>query len=120
MPSDWVGKAMHAIANRPSHHDAHPGRRTRGFQVMVDQSYDDYLVEAARRRDISKVGYVRRAVAAMIAHDLGIPFTEVAQHAAQPGPFNRVGGHLRRGASHDNGKGHGMWTIPYLNSKEQR
>lgn len=119
MPNpDWVGRAMHAIAARPSSHDQHPGRRTRGFQVMVDKGYDDYLKEAAQRRNISKIGYVRRAVAAFIAYDLGVRFTDVTQHAAQPAPFLRPGGHRRTGASNDNGQGHGDWIVAHLIHKE--
>jgi len=81
-------------------------------------SYDDpfrvFLNEAADRRDISISAYIRRATAAFIAHDLGLPFTEVVRHTAMPKPRNPVQMEFPKGLSYDDGRGMGPWLIEGL------
>lgn len=85
--------------------------RKHGLYLFFDDEFKVLLDAAAEMRDMSLTGYARRAVAAFIAHDLGIPFEDVAKHAAQP---NNYGSTNRRGpikTTHDNGRGHGDWRI---------
>ena len=70
--------------------------------------------EACARRNISLTGYLRRAAAAMIAHDLKLPFEEVAQHAARPMPYGKHGGTFKKIKSQDDGKDFGYWIIAKL------
>lgn len=81
-------------------------------------SYDDpfrvLLDEAADRRDISLNAYIRRATAAFIAYDLGMPYTEVVRHTAQPKARNPEQMHFPEGRSYDDGRGMGPWLIEGL------
>ena len=81
-------------------------------------SYDDpfrvLLNEAADRRDISLSAYIRRATAAFIAHDLGMPFTEVVRHTAKPKARNPEQMSFPDGRTFDDGCGMGPWLIEGL------
>jgi hypothetical protein len=81
-------------------------------------SYDDpfrvMLNEAADRRDISLNAYIRRATAAFIAHDLGMPFTEVVRHTAKPKARNPEQMTFPDGRTFDDGLGMGPWLIEGL------
>ena len=84
--------------------------RGRGMFIPFDKEFAALLKEAAQHRDISMVGYCRRAIAAMIAHDLGLAFKKVAQYGAQPVPYGKSGAHFQQ-RTYDNGMGFGPWTI---------
>ncbi|ALY10800.1 hypothetical protein WILDE_13 [Arthrobacter phage Wilde] len=87
--------------------------RTRGMSIPYDPELHKLLIIAAQRRDISLVGYCRRAIMAMIAHDLDLPFKDVAQHGAQPVPFGKSGAHFKE-RTNDNGMSFGRWSITGL------
>jgi hypothetical protein len=73
------------------------------FQMTVGPRYTTLLADAAAHRGLSTTSYIRRAVAAFIAHDLGMEFTEVV--ADTP--------HVQ-GPSHgkwDDGTGYGQWRV---------
>lgn len=94
------------------------GRRRAGTLTLeFDLPFRAYLKDAAETRDMGINGYARRAVAAFIAYDLGIPFEEVTRYFAAPSKHGEV---LRRsdgsrqapsGESYDDGEGYGPWRI---------
>lgn len=109
----WQQRAMDRVRERQA--KTRKGQRKNGLYLFFDDPFRVLLDEAARRRGISMVGYLRRAAAAMIAHDLGVEFTEVARHAAQPRPYGGLTTHgLAPKTSYDNGEGHGDWVIERL------
>ncbi len=72
------------------------------MQALVDQA-------AREVRDISRNSYMRRAIMAMVVHDLGLDWSEVM--AKEPGIFNwDQDSRLQRLA----GEGHGPWRIVVL------
>lgn len=111
---DWRLKAIDSLSKRAHSHDKFPGRRTRGINVMFDPPFDGYLSSAAKARGMSKIGYMRRAVAAFIAYDLGIDRSDVTRHFARPVGYGRPGGFDRHEKTHDDGTGYGLWTIREL------
>lgn len=63
--------------------------------------------EAARGRDLALAAYARRAIMAMVAHDLGIPYSELMVGEGPVACFaNDV--QMERGLD---GSGHGAWNI---------
>lgn len=109
----WRERALERVHARQAANRQHSLRRS-GLYLFFDDPFRAFLDEAATQRDISLTGYLRRAAAAMIAHDLGIPFEEVAQHAAQPTRYGNPGGTAAKKRTHDNGQGHGLWRIKGL------
>lgn len=87
--------------------------------LVCDIEFRQLLRRAADARDMSAVGYVRRATAAFIAADLDLPFEAVASLTPRPAP---PGGVMRGlpveesprnnpGKWRDDGAGHGSWTV---------
>lgn len=72
------------------------------FQMSAGPRFTRYLADAAALRGLTTVAYVRRAVAAFIAADLDIPFTEVISDTPHP-----KGQSVAR---YDDGAGHGSWV----------
>lgn len=114
-PSDpgWKQRAIDRVHSRQAANRKHSLRRS-GLYLFFDDPFRAYLDEAATRRDISLTGYLRRAAAAMIAHDLGLEFEEVAQHAAQPNAYGNKPTGAKDKRTQDNGRGHGKWRIAAL------
>lgn len=88
------------------------GRRTHavsrlGLEIMPRCM--PLLMEAARRREVSPTGYIRRAMLAFIAHDLNMPFERVL--ATDP-RFSPPGS--RRAIDDPEGKLGGPWDIEDL------
>lgn len=76
------------------------------------------LRQAAESRGMSSSGYARRAVAAFISKDLGIPFPEITKYVSAPyragemlKPDNENGVHMKPGKTFDNGEGFGEWEV---------
>lgn len=70
--------------------------------------------EAARLRGMTTAAYIRRAVAAFIAHDLEMPFEEVTKYAPMPLPFGKKSADLSPGKTRrttDDGTGFGSWEV---------
>lgn len=94
------------------------GRRRAGtLTIEFDLPFQAYLKDAADTRGMPVNGYARRALAAFVAFDLGIPFEEVVQHFAAP---MKRGDALRRddgstqapsGSTSDDGEGYGPWRL---------
>jgi hypothetical protein len=107
----WQEEAKRRIALRAAN-TKRKTERSNGTFLPFDDPFRALLDEAAKRRGLSMVGYARRAVAAMIAHDLDLPFTEVIQHAPQPAEYGKSGGASGISKrSNDNGLGFGSWKI---------
>jgi hypothetical protein len=85
--------------------------RASGVLAVFDLEMRPLLDEACYRRGISMAGYARRAIAAMIAHDLGLPLSEVTKHMPYPTEYRAFGGTGRNIKTEDSGKGYGPWTI---------
>ena len=109
---DWRENAMARVHARQQK-SSRSSNRKNGMYLFFDDPFRVLLDEACARRDISLTGYGRRATAAFIAHDLGIPITEVLRHAAAPGGYmSGTGGKVVR--THDTGEGKGLWIIGEL------
>lgn len=87
--------------------------------VVSDIKLRPLLRAAANARGISVTGYVRRATAAFIAADLGVPFAEVCSFMPRPSPAT---GNMRGlppeqrpvnnpGRWIDDGRGFGPWEV---------
>jgi hypothetical protein len=79
--------------------------------MNVGMGFARALNEAAERRGISRVGYLRRAVAAFLAADLGVPFESIARECPAPTPFTRERAWVT-GTGDDDGRGFGTWVVP--------
>jgi hypothetical protein len=88
--------------------------RKDGVLATFDVEMKALLNEAAQRRGISMAGYARRAIAAFIAHDLGMELSEVTKYCAKPIHFRPNGGAGRNEKLNDDGEGHGDWRIRKL------
>jgi hypothetical protein len=86
--------------------------------VTSDIEFRRMLRAAATARGLSSSGYVRRAVAAFVAADLGLSLPEVAQHMPRPvpeaGPMALPADQhprLHPGKWADDGTGYGSWAV---------
>lgn len=105
----WQERAIARVRAR-QHKTRRHNERKNGIWTFFDDEFRYLLDEACVRRNISLTGYMRRAAAAMIAHDLGMDFAEVAKYGSQPAPYaGNGGGRLVR--TSDDGKGQGGWRI---------
>lgn len=109
----WQQRAMDAVVARRKKTKRN-GERKNGLGVYYDDGFRPLLDEACRRRGISMAGYARRAVAAFVAHDLGLPLSEVAADMARPTGYRVEGGHGRGDKTHDDARGMGPWKIEEL------
>lgn len=109
---NWRQDAIARVRARQTKTRRHNERKN-GLYLFFDDPLRVLLDEACRRRNISLTGYARRAMIAFIAHDLGMEYSEVAQHAAEPAAYGATGGN-RGTRTHDHGKGMGPWKIGSL------
>lgn len=107
---NWMANAMDRVAIRQKRTKRHAERKS-GVLAVYDPPFQNYFDEAAQRRGMSLAGYARRALAAMIAHDLGVPLEEVAKHMPRPTEYRAEGGTGRHVRTEDDGKGFGEWQI---------
>lgn len=105
----WQELAIARVKARQHEKRSHLNRRS-GLYLFFDDQYRVLLDEACVRRGISLTGYLRRAAAAMIAHDLDMDIVEVARHSAKPAPYGHGGGG-RLTKTNDDGLDYGPWTI---------
>lgn len=106
----WQERAMRRVAGRQKGSQRSTERK-HGMYLFMDDRFKALLDEAAMRRNISMTGYARRAVASMIAKDLGMKFRDVVMHSAQPTNYKMTNVRGPKEKSYDNGKGHGDWEI---------
>lgn len=109
----WQERALGRVSERQKGSQRSTERK-HGMYLFIDDRFKALLDEAAMRRDISMTGYARRAVAAMIARDLGLDFEEVVMHSAQPTNYKQTNVRGPKAKSYDNGKNHGPWAIDKL------
>lgn len=95
--------------------------------IWFDMPYRKVLKMAADSRGMSISGYVRRATAAFISHDLGLPYKDIVRHTPYPAPhtgaMTRTDGTSPRdmkGRQMDNGTGFGDWILPEALGKVER
>jgi hypothetical protein len=105
----WREEALARVMGRGKKTKRNTERKN-GMFLFFDDGFRVLLDEAARRRNISMTGYLRRAAAAMIAFDLGINITEALKHTAYPAGYGELGGGAQK-HPHDTGEGRGNWTI---------
>lgn len=111
----WQQRALERVQARQKRSSRSTDRKN-GMYLFFDDPYRVLLDEACARRNISLTGYGRRATAAFIAHDLGIPISDVLYHAARVKGYGEGGGGVPE-RSHDDGSGHGLWIISTLDGE---
>lgn len=80
------------------------------FYIHAGQTLTALMPLAAERRGLSKSTYIRRAIAAFVAHDLEQDFAEVLKDGPSLVRYaHRSGYGAKRRV--DDGKGHGPWEI---------
>jgi hypothetical protein len=110
----WMENALARVNARQRQNKRHRTRRS-GSYLFYDDEFRVLLDEAALRRgNIPLSAYMRRAIAAFLAHDLGLPYTEVIKYTAKPRVS--MGGILpgTQLRTHDDGLGFGPWLIEDL------
>jgi len=86
-------------------------RRKAGLTIRFDMPFRHLLDEAAHRRGMNLSGYCRRAIAAFVARDLGLPFSYVTQNFAKPLPYGQIVPLERGTKTVDDGEGWGDWVV---------
>lgn len=116
-PSDpqWRERLMEALTVRQTAATGRrrpPHRRPGRVDLYIGIRFLSLLHEAARQRDISVAAYGRRAVAAFVAKDLGLDWTELLAECAEPLPYGQIAPtRFSNGRTVDDGTGHGDWKI---------
>ena len=88
-----------------------------GFTILATPELAPLLKRAATLRGCTTTTYARRAVAAFLAHDLGMRFTDVAKTfpAAIPSGMAGTSGLSNgTGRTQDDGEGYGSWRFELL------
>ncbi len=105
----WQGRVMEKVKESQKKTKRHTERHA-GTLATYDEPFRLLLEEACKKRNISRQGYARRAMAAFIAHDLGMDITEVLKYCARPVPLDtRI--NYRPVRTEDTGAGFGPWNI---------
>lgn len=73
------------------------------IECQVGLWYARHLSQAAEARGMGRAAYVRRAVAAFVAADLGVSFKDLLRDVAPVDKPNLAN-------SYDDGEGYGPWT----------
>lgn len=101
----WEYRAVHGI-DKPDY--------TRGY-YQAGLTFFSALRQAARVRGISGGAYLRRAVAAFAAHDLGVEFEDILKDSPSP-DWNNHRGEVNGKKQvwvreYDDGSGYGTWEV---------
>ena len=80
-----------AAKNRAAQQRRDHGTRPSISRVGISPKVMPLLVRAARLRNISLAGYIRRATMAFVAHDLGLNPVEIFEQDMAPSPYGRGG-----------------------------
>lgn len=120
--SDLAMRGVEADNRRAAHH--RDATRSSSLGIHLTHHMHDLLRQAAKERGMSKASYVRRALAAFVAHDTGEDFRKILQECPPVAPWdqrNRAGLSVmraRRGQPvddwykpHDDGEGYGTWEV---------
>lgn len=116
--SDWQDRILTGIADRkrpprttekgrsgavyPSEFNGSLNR----LHLHLDTVFIALLDRAARKRNVNRSSYMRRALAVLISHDLGIPVEQVLHHSPAQG---RYGGVQDRRGQRDHAEGIEQW-----------
>lgn len=115
----WERRALDAVKGRQKKSHRYSERKD-GVLATFDIECKVLLDEAARRRGISMAGYARRALAAFIAYDLGLPLEEVTQYMSRATEYREWGAHGRPLVRiNDDGSGFGRWVIVELGETKE-
>jgi hypothetical protein len=109
----WQARAFNRVKARQKGSKRHTERQD-GVRTVWDRPFRVLLDEAASRRGMSMAGYCRRAIAAFVAHDLGITPRAAAQYMPIPTPYGRLRGSGHKLITRDNLAGYGKWVITGL------
>lgn len=105
----WKERLVNELKANAQRRIAHSGGM-RPAGLSMPESVLMLLTRAARRRGISKMSYMRRAVAAFIAHDLELDWKLVVKEFPAARPFE---GKATAGVdAFDSGEGYGDWRLP--------
>jgi hypothetical protein len=111
---NWRENALARVRSRQKQSRRNEARRD-GMYVSFDPTMRILIDRAAKSRNMGITAYARRCLAAFIAHDLGLPFTEVVRHTPMP---NRPGVKSPTGRkTSDDGTGFGEWMIQELSER---
>lgn len=110
----WQDNVLDAMAQRHQRRGSRgPQPHPEAFRLALmplhfhaDHAFVALIDSAAAQRDINRSSYVRRAIAAMVAHDLDLPIRDVLHHCPAPGPYRRM--QYQRG-QRDDGTGITLW-----------
>lgn len=82
-------------------------------RVELGETLNKAINRAAEKRGMSRIGYIRRAVAAMIAYDLGEEFTDILVDSPRIRTYYPSGKNFEQHLKHygDDGQGFGAWKI---------
>jgi len=102
--SGWQDRLLSVADDQPN---ARQKDKTRRFPVEIPSYWHPLVMEAAKRRNISITGYMRRAIMAFVVRDLGLNWEKVMDDEPSTmeytDPFR---------AQHDlRGTGRGEWQI---------
>ena len=107
----WQARAVKGISEFPP--DKKQRKKVLTVGANVPWQFKSLLTMAARRRGISVSGYVRRALSAFVANDLGMPLEDVLKELPYPAPHGTVGAQWVHNdltpQDHDTGEGYGDW-----------
>ena len=109
----WQARVVERVKARQKKSKRHT-ERADCVRVVFDPPFRELLDEAAMRRGMSMAGYCRRAIAAFVAHDLGLPVKEAGQHMPVPTQYRSKGGVGNTQKTRDNLSGYGDWVITGL------
>lgn len=110
--ADWRTTILSRVEDKARERRRYNGSiRDARLAFNVGHGFVRALNEAAALRGISRVGYLRRAVAAFLAADLGVPFEEITGACPVPAPFTRERA-WQTGRGDDDGAGFGTWRVP--------
>lgn len=116
---DWAERLKERV-DRTQAEKQRKARRTRAANILLEFQIPFLIAlrEAAETRGMSSAGYARRAVAAFVARDLDVPFSDLTKNFPAPHlrgeVLKRDPGEFRKaaGATSDDGEGYGDWIVP--------
>lgn len=107
---DWRENALETATESRKKNFRKAHRMVRQY-IYVDAPFRQALIEAAKSRNISIAGYLRRSVAKQIAKDLGIDWKDILVFTGKPMRFGTST--FEKGESphvRDDGEGYGDWN----------